>query len=874
MIGKILGHYHILNLVGKGGMGEVYQAKDQTLGRDVAIKVLPEEFAKDADRVARFEREAKLLASLNHPNIAAIYGLEQAEGKRFIVMELVEGQSLAQRLSKGTLPIEEALGICRQIAEGFEAAHEKGVIHRDLKPANVMITDGDKVKILDFGLAKALSSEAQSISASRSPTIAEAITQQGLILGTAAYMSPEQAKGKAVDKRADIWAFGCILYECLTGRSVYEGETITETLAAILKGEPDWSLLPARLPTHVVNVLQRCLQKDPGNRFRDIGDVRLELEKPLVAEMGAYAKTRVSKREIAAWVAAAGLAIFAGVLVWIAYSGKPRDSEAPVVSYLLPPADSVACFRDGFAVSPDGLKIAFVSLSSKGERLLWVRDLGRAESVALAGTNGAGYPFWSPDGKNIGFLANGWLKRIRVDGGPIQQLCRGSMWGGLGTWGSSGNILCGQARTAMFRVSDTGGEPAYIPMLKDAFSSSFIGDKNTFVFSKFKNSKTLAFSASLDRPDSCTMIKGTTDVGGIEWAGADWFMLYHYTERTLVAQRADLATGDTIGPVKLLAERVPAPNASPSFSVSPAGLAAFVVNPPEAQNDYASRLTWVDRQGNVVGRLGETRGYWYARISHDGRHVAANPDDDIWIFDTSTGMPARLTREMDSGSQSAWPVWAPGDDHVLGSVSGLAGNIGVRNYTIAGGQGQEVIKATEASHTTDWSLDGRYALVIRNITTNADLAYYDFSEKQLKPFLSTAAYEDFGVFSPDGHWVAYASNASGSFEIYVRSFPKGDQEKRVSFNGGIHPRWRRDGKELFFLTSDRTVMSASVKLQPSLEIGSPVRLFQMQMADICQGLISPYDVSPDGKKFLVIVPVQSAPVPLTLIQNWKAYIDR
>jgi eukaryotic-like serine/threonine-protein kinase len=875
MIGKTLSHYRVVQELGRGGMGEVYVADDLNLNRKVALKFLPEIFTGDLERMARFEREAKLLASLNHPNIAAIYGLEQAEGKRFIVMELVEGQSLAQRLSKGPLPIEEALGICRQIAEGLESAHEKIVIHRDLKPANVMITDGDKVKILDFGLAKALSGEAQSISASQSPTITEAMTQPGIILGTAAYMSPEQAKGKAVDKRADIWAFGCILYECLTGRIVYEGETITETLAAILKGEPDWSLLPAGLPSHVVNVLQRCLQKDPGNRFRDIGDVRLELEKPLVAETKAYAKTRVSKREIAAWAAAAGLAIIAGVLVWIAYSGKPRNNEAPVVSYLLPPADSVACFRDGFAVSPDGRKIAFVSLSSKGERLLWVRDLGRAESVALAGTNGAGYPFWSPDGKNIGFLSNGWLKRISVEGGPIQQLCRGSMWGGLGTWGSSGNILFGQARTAGFCVSDTGGAPAFIPILEGVFCSSFIGDGNRFVFSKFKNSKSLAFSASLDRPDSCAMIKGMTDVGGIEWAGADWFMLYHYAERTLVVQRADPETGNTLGPVKLLAERVPAPNASPSFSVSPAGLAAFVVNPPEAQNDYASRLTWVDRQGNVVGRLGETRGYWNLRISHDGRHVATNPDDDIWIYDTSTGMPVRLTREMDSGLQSAGPVWAPRDDHVLGSVSGIeADKQGVRNYDISGGQGQEIIKATEASYASDWSRDGRYALITRNFTTNADLAYYDFSDKQLKPFLSTAAYEDFGAFSPDGHWVAYCSNASGSFEIYVRSFPKGDQEKRVSFNGGMHPRWRGDGKELFFLTSDWTVMSASVEFQPSLEIGPPVRLFQMQMADICQGLISPYDVSPDGKKFLVIVPVQSAPVPLTLIQNWKAYIER
>jgi eukaryotic-like serine/threonine-protein kinase len=399
MIGKTLGHYRVIQELGRGGMGEVYLADDINLSRKVALKFLPDAFTGDPERMARFEREAKLLASLNHPNIAAIYGLEQAEGKRFIVMELVEGESLAQRISKGPLPIEEALGICRQIAEGLEAAHEKGVIHRDLKPANVMITEGDKVKILDFGLAKALSGESQSVSASQSPTITEAMTQPGVILGTAAYMSPEQAKGKAVDKRADIWAFGCILYECLTGKRPFEGETVTETLAAVLKNEPDWEQIPLKARS----LLRRCLEKDPKKRTRDIVEAMEWIE--IVPELAPV------KRLWLGWSVAAVLLIALTLSAVIHFRQAPVEAPQMLLEINAPPTSEPSAL----AISPNGRSLVYVA-STEGKQQLWLRPLDKNSAHPLPGTEDATFPFWSPDSRSIGFFAGGKLKRIDIAG--------------------------------------------------------------------------------------------------------------------------------------------------------------------------------------------------------------------------------------------------------------------------------------------------------------------------------------------------------------------------------------------------------------------------------------------------------------------------
>ena len=450
MIDKTLGHYRVGEQLGRGGMGEVYLADDISLDRKVALKFLPDAFAADPERMARFEREAKLLASLNHPNIASIYGLEQAAEKRFIVMELVEGGTLAQRISKGPLPVEEALGICRQIAEGLEAAHEKGVIHRDLKPANVMITAGEKVKILDFGLAKALADETQSVDSSHSPTITEAMTQPGVILGTAAYMSPEQAKGKAVDKRADIWAFGCILYECLTGKRAFEGETVTETLVAVLTREPEWEKAPAK----VRPLLCRCLERDPKKRLRDIGEAMVWIENA--------PESAPAKRPWLAWIwaATATLLFLAAAVPTFLYFRGHEALDAMLFHISVPTMP----YNYSIAISPDGRLIAFVGSSSGSVPSLYIREIGSATPRQIEGTEGALSPFWSPDSRSIGFFAGGKLRKAEISGGSPRDICAEISSPLGGTWNRDGVILFG-AWPVLRRVSAAGGESIAITTL-------------------------------------------------------------------------------------------------------------------------------------------------------------------------------------------------------------------------------------------------------------------------------------------------------------------------------------------------------------------------------------------------------------------------
>jgi len=456
--GQTISHYRILEKIGVGGMGEVYLAEDLSLDRKVALKFLPDVFTGDPERMARFEREAKLLASLNHRNIAAIYGLEQADGKRFLIMEYVKGETLQARISKGALPLEDALGICGQILEGLAAAHEKGVIHRDLKPANVMIAGEETVKILDFGLAKALLDEGQSVDSSQSPTITEAMTRPGVVLGTAAYMSPEQAKGKAVDKRADIWAFGCILYECLSGKKAFEGETITETLAAILRGDPDWKTVPAATPQNIRFVLRRCLAKERNRRFRDAADVQIEIEE--AREVGKAAVPQNSSKLAYLCAGIAALFVIALAALSFFYYQAKESPEAMLFHETVPPMQEYAV-----GISPDGRAIAYVA-SSSGESSLFVRELGSSITQKINGTEGAAYPFWSPDGRSIAFGAGGRLQRVDISGGLPRDICGVSSMVG-GTWNSDGIIVFSDW-PILRRVPAECGEPETVTSIDKA----------------------------------------------------------------------------------------------------------------------------------------------------------------------------------------------------------------------------------------------------------------------------------------------------------------------------------------------------------------------------------------------------------------------
>jgi WD40 repeat protein len=878
--GTRIGSYEVIGLLGAGGMGEVYRARDTKLDRDVAVKILAEGFAADPNRLARFEAEAKAVAALSDPNILSIFEFGTQAGTAYAVMELLEGQTLRERLAGGPLPVRKAVEYAAQIATGLAAAHDKGIVHRDLKPETVFATAEGRVKILDFGLATALLPDAAKATADAAPTMLR--TDPGIVLGTIGYLAPEQARGGAVDQRADIFALGCVLYEMLAGRRAFARDSAPETLAAIIRDDPPPLSSDARpLPAPVERVVLHCLEKRPEDRFQSARDLAFALQALASADTtsGARAAAATShsggpRRRNVRWVAAGAslFALAAAATFWLARwagsAGQTVPAEA-TVSHILPPADSVACFRDGFSVSPDGRKIAFSSLSSIGQRLVWIRDLSGAEPVPLKGTDAGVYPSWSPDSKHVVFYSNGQLKRISADGGMVSSLCRAAFSPqGPASWGRAGTILFRDGER-MSAVSEDGGEPKPTSIL-NATWGSFLADGKGFVFATQTDHR--AFGTAATQPDRPTMIRGIADVDSIQWAGADWFMVHRFKERSLVAQRIDRGNSEVAGSPFPIAERVPAANGSPAFSVSPSGLAAFVVSPSEAQNDFASRLTWVDRGGRTVGTLGDVGGFWTVRISRDGQKVAVNPDDDVWVYDVATGNRDRISREMDSAAFAEFPIWSSRDDHLLASVA-ADGGFDLKDYPLSGGQPRTLHIRTHPFGPTDWSRDGRY-LVFGQGSDMADLAYYDFGDKQVKQFLATSAFESFGSLSPDGHWLAYASNATGSFEVYVQPFPDGGKPKKVSFAGGVHPRWNGDGTELFFLAPGGTMMAAKVSFRPALVVAPPAKLFSMVMADIVQGMVAPYDVSPDGRKFLVIVPVQSAPVPLTILQNWTALAKR
>jgi eukaryotic-like serine/threonine-protein kinase len=865
--GTSLGPYKILASLDAGGMGEVYRAHDTRLGRDVAVKVLSPRLAATPEARARFEREARTISQLSHPHICTLYDVGHQDGIDYLVMELLEGETLAHRLEKGPLPVADILALGAQIADALDRAHRAGVVHRDLKPGNVMLTKSG-ARLMDFGLARPFPEAGGSATLTDSPTMTCPLTAEGTIVGTFPYMAPEQLEGKEADARADLWALGCVLYEMATGKLAFEGTSQASLIAAILKETPrPVTDLQPLIPPALERIVRHCLEKDPDQRFQSARDLVFDLGTVSgVADGRPHLTRRPARSEILAW-GIAGLAVVGAIVMVMAMRGKVPVASEPLVSSIIPPANSVSCFRDGFALSPDGRKLAFVSLSAQSERQVWLRHLDLPDAAPIPGTDDASYPFWSSDSKEIAFYAGGHLKRVSADGGPVQEICRADLVGSNGgSWGSSGFILFSSVSGWISRVSATGGDPARLSIGRANFPY-FLPDGRKFLCIRYQGSQSSVYLTSLDKPGTGREVAGTGGATKVEWAPGDRLVFWLGADRSLVAQRVDLGSCRALGGRKPLAERVPAPAEWPLFSLSGEGTAAFVVNPPEARNDYASRLVWVDRAGNQVGFLGEIGGYWYARISPDGRRVAVNPNDDIWIVDVATGVPTRLTMEMDKGGYACKLVWSPGGDRAVSFMNGT-----IEEIAIHGDQPREIWKG---GRSTDWSRDGRYLAIdrIADEETRGDLVFFDREDLQIKPFLASGADEFGGVFSPDGRWIAYASNETGSFEVYVRAFPGGDRLTRVSRAGGMHPRWRADGRELFFLAPGWTMMATPVQLQPEFTMGAPTALFQMVMADIEKGTGPPYDVTPDGQRFLVISP-QTKPVPLTLVLNWSAYVDR
>ena len=938
-IGHRLGAYEVIARLGEGGMGEVYRARDAKQNRDVAIKVLLPAVANDPDRLARFSREAQVLASLNHPNIAAIYGLEafrsggsspsaEALGAKVedppamaLVMELVEGEDLSQRIARGPVPLDEALPIARQIAEALEAAHEQGIIHRDLKPANVKVRPDGTVKVLDFGLAKGRDGvrDPGSEHLADSPTLSIHGTEAGMILGTAAYMSPEQARGHAVDRRADLWSFGVVLHEMLTGTRLFEGTTISDTLAAVLRAEPDWTRLPAETPASLRKLLRRCLEKDRKRRLDSASAARLEIDDALMAPaadtspIGAAPSPSSARGTRLAWVVAAGLGLAVALLAVPAVRylrEAPPEAPPETRTEITTPVggDSLS-----FALSPDGTQIVFVA-AGDGSSRLWLRSLGATTARPLAGTDGAAYPFWSPDSRSVGFFAGGQLLRLDVGGGGgAPRRLASAPSGRGGTWNADGVVLFARDNTGpLFRVAAAGGDAAPVTTLDRQGSHRwpvFLPDGRHFVFYAQGGPATgglhvaaldagapirltAADTGAVYRPDDAGREEGP---GRAEALGGGGWLLWARAG-TLVAQRLDpdqhILTGDPV----TLADAVAVDESFRSaVSVSATGLVAY-----RAGGASQRQLIWHDRTGTVLGTLGapDDSQLLYPSVAPDGRRVAVSRtvqgNTDLWLLE-GTRM-SRFTFDLESDRQ---PVWSPDGRRIVFSSERTGTRyLYLKDANGAGPEARLESARTTITAATDWSADGRFLLMSRVDSQAArDLWVQPMTGDQPSwPFLQTPFDERYARFSPDGRWVAYQSNESGRVEIYVRPFkppsslgsasgeapatvsgtpaPAPEGQWQVSTTGGSYPSWQADGQALYFLGPRGELIAAPITVHgTALEPGTPVVLFPTRIvgggAAGDAGLGRQYDVTRDGRFLINTVLDDATATPITLIMNWR-----
>jgi serine/threonine-protein kinase len=865
--GTSLLHYTIAEKIGEGGMGVVWRATDTTLDRDVAIKVLPEILAGDPGRLTRFEREAKLLASLNHPNIAAVYGLHEQQGVRFIAMELVAGEDLAEVIARGPLPAERVMEIAQQVADALEAAHEQGVIHRDLKPANIRITPEDKVKVLDFGLAKAFEPDPTSanVSPTMSPTITSAGTVAGMILGTAAYMSPEQARGQTVDKRSDIWAFGCVIYEMLTGKLAFPGETISDTLASVLKLEPDWDAVPAETSPALLRLIHRCLEKEARKRLRDIGEARIRIDRTLSGDIPAFAvhvgeasgtDATPDRRARLPWLVA-GLALLAAVIPGAALLLAEDEPERPVMRFRVEigEEDSLDLEQAGpsIALSPDGTRIAYLAGSPSR---IHTRLIGQFDGVALSGTENASQPFFSPDGQWIGFFADNKLKKVSIHGGATMTLCSVQQSRG-GTWSGDGTIVFApHVTTGLLRISDAGGEPVELTSTETNETGEGIrshrwphllpgGDAVIFTVQPNGASFDEAQIEVLDLESGARRIVAR---GGSFGRYVPSGHLVYVHEGTLFALPFDADELEPTGAPVPIVERVlyDVRNGGAQLDFSPQGHLIYV-----SGNVVSTRRTvvWVEPDGTSTPLLEELRDYGSPRISPDGTRLAldyagGSPEEDIWIYDMVRGATTRLTF---SDKTDLVPVWSP--DGLRVAFSSLReASVPNIHWKLADGSGaaERLTASKKAQFATSFSPDGRYLLFMEEGgQTNWDLYTLDLRDGSIELFLQTGFREGNGTFSPDGRWVAYDSDESGRFESYVRPFPAGGGKWQVSTDGGGNPIWSADGSRLYY-TNEGKLMVVDVSAEGATFRPEAPRVYA-ESRDLRSSLFRQYDVAGDGR---------------------------
>ncbi|OFW24094.1 MAG: hypothetical protein A3H97_18355 [Acidobacteria bacterium RIFCSPLOWO2_02_FULL_65_29] len=906
VIGTRLGPHEVVSAIGAGGMGEVYRARDTKLGRDVAIKILPRAFTSDPERLARFEREARMLASLNHPNIATIHGVEEADGIRGLVMELIEGETLAEKLASGSglravgreragpgaqseqpkaggLPVGEALTIARQIADALDAAHEKGIVHRDLKPANIKITPSGLVKVLDFGLAKLGAGTAGEAGMdgpdlSQSPTMTVAGTRDGVILGTAAYMSPEQARGKAVDKRTDIWAFGCVVYEMLTGRAAFARETVSDTIAAILEREPDWTALPAATPPSVTHLLRRCLDKDPHHRLRDIGDARVEMNDS--ASSPGEEVPRPSNR-IPIWSALAIGVVLGAMAVFMGMPSRPATAVEDPMRFTFAAPDQAPQIPGSPVPSPDGRQIAFVAEDVAGKRGLWIRSIDSPTPRQIGGTDGAENPFWSPDSRFVGFGApeERRLKKVDLSGGLVQNIS--SITDGFlgATWNQDGVVLFSpNNRVPLYRVSASGGPAEQVTSLDPARRENshrwphFLPDGRHFLFTARSDVKenTGIYVGALDSKDRTWLVEAQSDA-----VYADPGYLLFAREGTLLAQRFDAVALRLIGEPFALAGNVAQNSASAkaSFSVSADGRVVAY----RTDVDRPSQLGWFDRSGAKVGPTIVEGAFGQLRLAPDGKRAAVVTTDtgtgnrDIWHVDVGSGALTRFTAHP---ANDWYPTWSP-DGAQMAFASDRNGLSSVYRKA-ADGSGLEEMIPTDAggnSFPTDWSQGGRLLAVdVNRPPTSLDVWLVPTDGRKPYALAQTEFQEQTASFSSDGRWIAYVSDESGANEIYVQTLGKAGKQ-RVSTSGGTQPRWRRDGRELFFIDAANRLMAVAVGAGDVFGGSPPIALFSA-----CGTNTAPYEyryaVSADGTRSLWLCPTpRDAPSVVNVFVHWAAHLE-
>jgi serine/threonine-protein kinase len=891
--GESLLHYRIVEKIGEGGMGEVWKATDTTLDREVAIKFLPDAFADDAERLARFEREAKMLATLNHANIAAVYGLHESDGRRFIAMELVPGEDLAERLARGPLAVEDAIDIARQVAEALEAAHEQGVVHRDLKPANIKRTPDGMIKVLDLGLAKALAPEMSSGSGSvsLSPTVTSAGTLAGTLLGTAAYMSPEQAKGRPVDRRADIWAFGVVVHEMLTGEKMFEAETISETLAAVLRDEVSLNTLPVETPTAITRLLKRCLDRDPRTRLRDIGEARVALSPEALATGGPAVDgdgpiaSAAPGRSLLPWALVAALSVVAAAALWQTFSGPAHETElltlvAPIPDDLRVPADQMGVM----ALSPDGKTLA-LTLDGDSDTMLYVRKLHSAELVLIPGTEDAATPFFSPDSKWIAFFAADKLKKVPVDGGAPVTLCDSDGSNRGASWGTDDFIVFSPHYTRpLMRVSGAGGEPTALTTI-----DKVKGERTHRWPHAVPGEDLVLFTVgTMDSPESYddARIQAIRPSTGEQRTVLERASMARYVpsghlvfgrEGFLFAVPFDIETLEVQGsPVPVLENVMGMPSSGVVHAgFAQNGLLAYIAGAPRSRQ---SRLVWRYRDGRSEPLPAPVDGYTNPRISPDRTRIVVQIEGattyDVWTVNIDQGTVTRLTFEGDN----RFPVWSRDGRRI--AFASVRDNALMSAYVkAADGSGQAEMIYSPDSHEnagqvvpSDWTPDGR-SLILEFTNENAtNVLAFSEHDGEARIVLETPAAESAPTISPDGRWMAYASDEAGIFQIFVRAYPGPGGKWQISTEGGAGPRWSPDGTELFYRVQGELYAVTVEGDAGTFTSGRPELLFD----DLnTAALASDYDVF-DSNRFLVVENAgdDTAPPGVTVVVNWLDDLKR